>query len=303
MYNILFYIVIILYRLITFDIMPTYNYTDLPPIDLFNTIIKKLNGQITTTINLLSTDNKAHNYCYQTSDDLVKELLNIIYIPIKYDFFIKYIGSGIHIGSETTSFNPVIPDNMTVSPSDISVISKLSLDIHSNSNTIHNKKRINQEFSKDSTNAYMYMFQLAFGQLNQSEFSKDDIHSLTIQEELFKPTQTDKIHSVLPLNHSGFNKPINDTEQSVWKSAFLYKKFALNVSFTTITLLSKGTNRTISILEPTIRTVDYETLKIPTVDNTSIQKSNVNKGNLLPPIPKQNETVATPRRLTKIKNI
>jgi hypothetical protein len=236
--------------------MPT-TYKDLPPINLFNTIITKLQNQITTTINLLSPDNKTNNYCYQTSDDLVKELLHIIYIPIKYDFVIKYIGT--HIGDETIPFNPVIPDNITVSPSDISVISKLSLDIHNNSNTIHDKKRINQVFSNDSANAYMYMFQLAFGQLNHSELelSKNDIHNLTIKEELFDTNETRQIHNKLPLNHSGFNNPINDTGQSIWKSAFLYKKFALNVSFTTITLSSNGNKMSISILDPTIHTAHY----------------------------------------------
>jgi hypothetical protein len=268
-----------------------------------NRIIENLEGQITYTINGLSPLIHKNNYCYQTSDDLVKELLNIIYIPIKYEFFITYTGKDVeykHNNSlSATMFNPVIPKNTYVSPSDITVISKLSLDIHSNSNTIdsHTHKIIinTADLSEGSSNAYIYMFKLAFGELNKPKLSEHEIReNLTITDELFGPkgpnmksVDPDKIHGRLPKDHTGFNHVIRDTSQSIWKSAFLYKKFALNVSFTTITVSSNGQNRSISILEPTIRTVDYKTLKIPTVDNTARpktpDKSNVtNKLNLQP---------------------
>ena len=307
-YNILFYIVIILYTLITFDIMAPN----------FNDIIKNLEGQITVTIDLLSPDKTQSKYCYQTSNDLVKELLNIIYIPIKYEFFIKYIGNAIipDIVSKTPIFNPVIPENTYVSPSDISVVSKLSLDIHSNSNTIDTidtKTKIiininTSESSNNSANAYMYMFQFAFGQLSDTKFVKEYMNNLTITEELYKAkneqvitkTKPTKIHIMLPLDYSGFNTAINDTSQSIWKSAFLYKKFALKVSFTTITVSSNGQNRSISILEPTIRTVEYEPVKNSTVDNTSTSKSKVYDELKRPAVPKQNENV-TSRTLPPVR--
>ena len=294
-----------------------------PSIDIFDDIIKNLHEQITATINALSPDKTQSKYCYQTSNDLVKELLNIIYIPIKYEFFIKYIGNAIippYIVSNTPIFKPVIPENTYVSPSDISVVSKLSLDIHSNSNTIdtidtNTKIIINintSESSKDSANAYMYMFQLAFGQLNNLDLVKEYMNKLTITEELYKAkneqviikTKPTKIHVMLPLSYSGFNTAINDTSQSIWKSAFLYKKFALNVSFTTITSSSNGQNRSISILEPTIRTVEYEPVKNRTVDNTSTQKPKVYAETTLPAVPKQNEnaqTSRTPHQGSKLK--
>lgn len=309
-YKILFYIVIILYRLFTFDIMATNS--KLPSIDIFDDIIKNLKNQITTTINVLSPDNK-NKYCYQTSNDLVKELLNIIYIPIKYEFFIKYIGEKIkYVHNKTRHsgvFNPIIPENTYVSPSDIFVESKLSLDIHSNSNTIDtktNKIIINinintSEFSNNSANAYMYMFQFAFGQLSNI---KDDLKNLTIKDELFGPkvnnltssslpVDPEQIHTRLSIDYTGFNNSINDTDQSIWKSAFLYKKFALKVSFTTITVSSNGQNRSISILEPTIRTVEYEPVQNRTDDNTSTQKRSVYAESKLPVVPKQNENVTS----------
>lgn len=283
-YNILFYIVIILYRLFTFVIMDSN--PKLPSIEFFKDIIQNLQNQITTTINVLSPLSHKNNYCYQTSNDLVKELLNIIYIPIKYEFFIKYNGKDIEFINDNKLgpkvFNPDIPENTYVTPSDILVISKLSLDIHSNSNTIiESHKRINTEFTENSENAYMYMFNLAFSKLNKikPKLTEREIdQNLTIEEELIGPND-DKIHSRLSLTHSGMNIDIKDTTQSVWKSAFLYKKFALNVSFTTITVSSNGQNRKISILDPTIRTVDYEKLKIHNVNNTTNPNSS-NKVNL-----------------------
>jgi hypothetical protein len=201
--------------------------------EVFVDIITKLSDQIKFTTDYMngsSTSTTTKNSCNDEDHNLVKNILEIAYIPIIYHFKIRYKDT-----NNTPQTEPTI-DNINVEPH-ISINTKYTI------NTTQNKNRIIKKFDiVERENAYKYMFELAFGQLNTPLDDKDRENQRHVNIDGYDN------------KYETFNSP-----ESQWKSDFRAKKIMLDVSFITITKLKDG-KMEVSILDNMIKSEQLQSI-------------------------------------------
>lgn len=243
---------------------------------VFDKTITQLSEQIDWTTDYMkgsaSTTNKTD--CNDADHTLVKNILEIAYIPIIYHFKIHYEET-----NNTSQTEPPTIDNIHVEP-------RISIDTEYTINTRQNQNRIIKKFDiAERENAYKYMFELAFGQLNTPLDKEDSENQTHVNIEGYDNT------------YETFNSP-----DSQWKIDFREKKIMLDISFITITTIKDG-KMEVSILDNMIKgekvgVSDLKNNSSPpsTTRPTSRKKSKSTKStSSLPPVNLKGKQLLSPR--------
>ena len=235
-----------------------------PPINIvyvdevFVNTIKQLSKQIDWTTDYMngSESTTTQTDCNEADHNLVKNILEIAYIPIIYHFKIQYKET-----NNTSQPEPNI-DNIHVDP-------YISIDTKYTINTTQNPNRIIKKFDiAERENAYKYMFELAFGQLNTP-----------LAEEDLQNQKYVNIEGYDNNTYETFNSP-----KSKWKIDFQTNTIMLDISFITITTIKDG-KMEVSILDNMIKGEKVE---------VSDPKKNVSRPST-PRVPSTPRRLSTPR--------